>query len=1049
MLIFSKTSIALSLNVLQIASLSHMRMPLKSFPKMKSTYLITFFFFVFSIAFSQTTDLGGIINQYAKVTSINICESTLTIESPVPFEVGDQVLLIQMKGAKISESNSSSFGDIQEIRSAGLFEKNEIAAINGNVVSLKYLLVNEYDPAGLVQLVSFPVYENAVVTEIISATPWDGDKGGVIALEINNNLDLQASIDASGSGFRGAQTNTVSSDCNFLTNANEYHYSLSNWRGAPKGEGIAAIIAGKDQGRGAQANGGGGGNDHNSGGGGGANCTLAGEGGKTSVGGLGCDGNYPGERGKALPTDSKRLYLGGGGGAGHDNNSSGTNGGNGGGLVFIIANEITSNGYEIIANGNTALTANGDGAGGGGAGGTILIGANTLNDELVIEAIGGNGGNVQNPSDRCIGPGGGGSGGRLVSNLNSNFLMDLSGGLPGVNLNPSGQCSDPSNSADAGSEGLQTSFDGIPASGVEPMPTMVIAQPQDVLICEGDLATFEFQMQGQFLDYQWQVDDGSGWQNIPTGTNYSGDTTAVLEISNPVIAMFGYQYRCFVTGPCSADEVSLAAELTVESTPSPSFSFDPLGNGEFQFNNTSSNATSYLWDFDDGTTSDKTDPAHTFSGGGFYSVTLTAFNDCGETAVTQIINAQTTPTANFSSDVETGCAPLVVQFFNNSSANSDSFEWHFAGGTPATSTDENPFVAYPMPSIYEVTLIAFNQQGSDTITVSSAVLVGGPPVADFNTSINLLDVNFINTSLGATDGFIWDFGDGNTSMQVNPIHSYQSGGQYTVTLTASNDCGETVISQTISIGGFPFANFSANFNNPCAPVTVQFQNQSTGENIISYLWEFEGGTPTVSNAPNPTVTYTLPGIYDVKLTATNSLGEHTTLMEDYVEILATPIANFDFTILTDTVQFINLSTGGSFWYWDFGDGNNSSESDPQHIYAHGGVFLVTLTTGNSACGSAISQEVFIDLPNATKVQSVFPSILLYPNPIFEKLNLVLGEMPSDDTELSMIGLDGRTLMKMPLFEKNISLDVGKMATGLYFIQLKNGERTVVLKLLKQ
>ena len=581
------------------------------------------------------------------------------------------------------------------------------------------------------------------------------------------------------------------------------------------------------------------------------------------------------------------------------------------------------------------------------------------------------------------------------------------------------------------------------------METMVVGQPQDVLTCEGDSVMVQFGIQGAFLNYQWQVNDGSGWQNVPSGAVYIGGQTDILTITNPDISMSGYQYRCFVTSPCSVDLVSLAAIMTVKNAPSPSFTADFLGNGEFQFSNASNFANSFLWDFGDGTTSNELNPSHQYATSGTYTVILTAFNDCGQTSIIQNLNAMTTPVASFYSDVSAGCAPLTVQFFNNSSTNTEAVEWYFTGGMPAVSTNENPVVVFEEPGFYEVVLIAFNQQGTDTSAIPTTIQVEGPPVAGFNTTVNILDVNFSNTSLGATNGFNWDFGDGATSSQVNPMHSYQADGQYTVTLTANNECGESIFSQTISVGGFPFAGFGASFNNPCAPVVVQFEDQSSGQNLSSYFWEFEGGTPATSLSSNPLVTYTQPGSYDVTLIVTNTLGNHSTTMEDFVEIPATPVANFDFTTTNDTVDFINLSTGGNFWYWDFGDGNTSTLSDPQHIYSQGGVYLVTLTTGNNSCGSAISREVFIDLPNAVYWQPFFPSVLIYPNPAVEQINLVFGETPPMDTELSLMGVDGRQLRRWSMANKMNTFFIGELATGFYFIQIKNGDRVITLKFGKQ
>jgi PKD repeat protein len=113
---------------------------------------------------------------------------------------------------------------------------------------------------------------------------------------------------------------------------------------------------------------------------------------------------------------------------------------------------------------------------------------------------------------------------------------------------------------------------------------------------------------------------------------------------------------------------------------------------------------------------------------------------------------------------------------------------------------------------------------------------------------------------------LWNFGDGNTSTLINPVHTYAVGGTYVVTLTATNPCGSTVSTKTIVIVSPPVAAFSANDTSGCAPLSVQFTNQSTG-NIDSIRWSFPGGTPLQSALQTVNVTYNTPGTYSVTLIA--------------------------------------------------------------------------------------------------------------------------------------------------------------------------------------
>ena len=91
-----------------------------------------------------------------------------------------------------------------------------------------------------------------------------------------------------------------------------------------------------------------------------------------------------------------RISLGGGGGAGHENNDQAGDGGNGGGIVLLIAKNIVGNDFKIIADGVSPPVINGDGAGGGGAGGTVILQVENLLSPILVQALGGDGGMVDN-----------------------------------------------------------------------------------------------------------------------------------------------------------------------------------------------------------------------------------------------------------------------------------------------------------------------------------------------------------------------------------------------------------------------------------------------------------------------------------------------------------------------------------------------------------------------------------------------------------------------------------------------------------------------------
>lgn len=181
----------------------------------------------------------------------------------------------------------------------------------------------------------------------------------------------------------------------------------------------------------------------------------------------------------------------------------------------------------------------------------------------------------------------------------------------------------------------------------------------------------------------------------------------------------------------------------------------------------------------------------------------------------------------------------------------------------------------------------------------------------------------------------WDFGDGTSSSEKNPSHTYTQPGTHQVTLSLSGKYGNVADSSlTVTVKGkSPVAGFTVAGGNCTAPCEVTFTNKS--ENATSYLWTFGDGTSSTQS--NPVKTYTTAGKYKVELTASNAQGTH--VKSDTVKILGMTelVANFaveqDNTRADSTkVKFINMSANATGYQWDFGDLITSTLKDPIHLY---------------------------------------------------------------------------------------------------------------------
>ncbi len=430
-------------------------------------------------------------NVSSGATSITVNSSSMTGSNfTTGLTAGDLVLIIQMQGASINVVNSASFGSITNYNNAGLYEFKCVASVpNSTTINLTSALTYSYTASGHVQVVRIPRYSSLTLSGAGSIRPaaWNGNIGGITAIEVSGNATINGTINVSGRGFRGGSFENNSDGPS--SNINNY-YSSSDVHGGNKGESIAGHEANEYAAgnyrycRGAIANGGGGGNSHNGGGGGGANAGSVAawngngnpnnsgsystawnlEGGSfssnTSSGGgrggytYGSDNrnalstapgngswggnnrrNYGGLGGRPLDYSTGRLFFGGGGGAGDGNNSASTGGANGGGLVFIICYGNISGTGTINATGANALSTTGshnDAPGGGGGGGTIVLAAaGTIANSLTLNANGGTGGNQLITTDESEGPGGGGGGGYIAISSGSPTRV-ASGGLNGT-----------------------------------------------------------------------------------------------------------------------------------------------------------------------------------------------------------------------------------------------------------------------------------------------------------------------------------------------------------------------------------------------------------------------------------------------------------------------------------------------------------------------------------------------------------------------------------------------------------------------------------------
>ena len=184
-------------------------------------------------------------------------------------------------------------------------------------------------------------------------------------------------------------------------------------------------------------------------------------------------------------------------------------------------------------------------------------------------------------------------------------------------------------------------------------------------------------------------------------------------------------------------------------------------------------------------------------------------------SVVTITSSQVPPVAAFNAQPTPTCeGPFTVKFSDASIGSPTAWLWSFPGGTPATSTESSPSVTYQTAGDYMATLKVTNAQGVNTVAKQTHVAAMTNPTAVYNFTKNGGTVTFVNTSVQA-EQYMWNFGDGTTSTEANPTHTYAQNGTYFVLLSAMNGCGSSVLQKTVSITnttGVQDANWLEQFN---------------------------------------------------------------------------------------------------------------------------------------------------------------------------------------------------------------------------------------------
>ena len=357
-----------------------------------------------------------------------------------------------------------------------------------------------------------------------------------------------------------------------------------------------------------------------------------------------------------------------------------------------------------------------------------------------------------------------------------------------------------------------------------------------------------------------------------------------------------FQAKLVVTNHCGVDSIVDPSFVFVQAPPAPvaDFALDySAGCGPLTADFTDQSTgviDSWLWDFGDGQTSAEQNPSHEYTTGGVFDVSLTVTNGGGSDTMTMTgaVNVDMAPVVAFALSDTAGTAPLTVTFTDQSTGTVDSWAWDFGDG--GTSTAQSPDHIYTAAGVYDVTLVVTNGCGSDTLTLVQAVEVSEAaviPVAAFSfdpaSGCAPVQVAFTDASTGDIDTWAWSFGDGQTSAEQSPSHTYAGAGVFDVQLIVSGSAGADTmtVADAVTVDLPVVAAFSYSDTLITYPNDIVFTDESAGD-VSSWHWDFgDGVTDTIAD---PTHTYIAPGIYDVTLIVTNGCSADTLTVAGAVRV---------------------------------------------------------------------------------------------------------------------------------------------------------------------
>ena len=405
---------------------------------------------------------------------------------------------------------------------------------------------------------------------------------------------------------------------------------------------------------------------------------------------------------------------------------------------------------------------------------------------------------------------------------------------------------------------------------------------------------------------------------------------------------------------------------------------------------------------------------------GHYTVVVTDDNGCAVNGAVDVNSLNTPPVAAFTPDVESGCAPLTVNFTDNSTNFPQTWTWYFG---EATSSEQNPVYTFNEPGTYTVTLIVSNLDGTDVETAvihvyanPTVIITEQPAICEGSSRTIIVEEGFAS--------YEWS----NGSTENTAVAS--EAGTYSLTVTDDHGCQATA-SVEMTMAPVPEISLGADID-VCENSDAEI---NAGEGYASYMWSTGETTQSIM--------VSAAGEYLVTV-----FNEYGCEASDTIAVSILPVPTFaisDTSVCVNEEIVLRVDTDDEVLWFGEIEGNTYAQT-----YPYAGEYFVWVTVSNGDCET--TDTITVSVETCTSVdEMVAMEIQLYPNPVRDMATFTVSGYEGV-VSYSVVDMSGREMTFETVSVDNESahtVDVSALAPGVYVLRITTGTEVHNLKFTKE